>query len=254
MQNIMSTAVVTPLPPGYGPATSSNAISPAPKIVAGESIEWHEFHCDPIQDVVLCSKEGVYCRASSFALKRESCLFRDMLANIPNSHMPPSNAIPLDFSIEAISLFLDQYAAPSAISHTTTNFAVLHEYRKLVHYLDCDRLKILLAGAYVIAYKDKPLELLRAASQDDDLGNAKIALLRCGEMKEKLDSAVVFEVVSAVRELWHLPLLKCLLHSHGYHGTPTTGFTIQWPTLAKVELFVREASQAKLASMERLKT
>jgi hypothetical protein len=170
--------------------------------------------------------------------------------------MSPSNAIPLDFSIEAVSLFLDQYAAPSAISHTTTPFAVLHEYRNLVHYLDCDRLKTLVYGAYAVAYKDKPLELLRAASRDDALGNAKIALLRCKELNLKIDTAIVFEVVASVRERWHLPLVKCLLKSNAgpyYSPAPTTTFSVQWPSAPEVDIFVGEASQAKLLEMKRLK-
>lgn len=246
-----------------GPTFSDDATTSGNARGQVDEIIWHDFHCDPVLDVVLRSSDNVYFRASSHHLKRESyvvlyltpdtvvlelkfsTMFNGMLSAIPNDHMRPEDAISLDCDSTSIGLFLDAYATQGGISSIKVQSLVwlrtdsdrIRHYRNLVYKLDCARLRRPADKKYDAWCKDWPFEALKTASQEDDTVLAKNALGWCatGFHRTHLSVSSVFTLAEELRSGWRGPFLRAVLEKSRDHDS----LVAKWPDSSRVDQFIQ---------------
>ncbi|RSH85577.1 hypothetical protein EHS25_003716 [Saitozyma podzolica] len=117
--------------------------------------QWHAFHRDPNDDLVIQSEEGVLFRASSYHLAQSSGAFSSMFELPPSPSSSGTIPIQLDYPSATISSFLD-----------------------LISHLDCKRLVPGVINRLIPAAKedDRQWELFVFAGTRDHLHLARAAL------------------------------------------------------------------------------
>lgn len=178
-----------------------------------------------------------------------------MLSIQPNLHMTTLDAMSLNFDSITITLFLDCYTFPGParyqFGHQTVTLHQAREYRKLIQLLDCDRLMLGANSAYQDACHLDPIAWLSAASEDDDVEEATLALSYCGKDHVELDSTSVFDLVWRMRTEWHHPLLRCLISEVTGGGWQKAGLLrISWPDGRRIQQFFKDVEKGRQEKQE----
>jgi hypothetical protein len=139
-------------------------------------------------------------------------MFKEMLDVRPNTYLSAADAVPPESPSIAINMFLDACGASQhrvALHTGRLTFQQSRDYRNLIRHLDCDRLISQAIRMYQVECEKAPLNWLSVASDDNNLKDAKKALIYGGKNNKPLDTENVFELVwTSVRKDWRYPLLR----------------------------------------------
>lgn len=172
-----------------------------------------------------------------------------MLTTLPNPFMTADNAIPLEYTAEAISTFLDCYTSYNPLNYRSFNFEALREHCRLISELDCDRLIVHARKAYKAVCMSEPTKWLIAAGEDNDLGAAKEALLQCGR-RRNLDTSQVFELAWKIRKDWRHPFLRAIMDDAPAKTKEPGLLKMSWPDAERVEQFEEDVERSRAEDEE----